>query len=256
MSFGRLFLRDVRSLVGFIFTPIGGIVLVIGVVWLNTQIRLARHGVETQAVVKDKHVSSSRDSEGKTSYSYKVLYEFKTAGGKAFTSDQSIGKPLYNRTAIGDTIIILYDPANPDSNAVKADRSRLIGPVLFTALGGIFTVIGLALLLASWRSASRITTILKRGIEAVGRITSIRRNTSYEVNGRHVFFIIEYEFEDHSHIKRRGSNPLVHEKMIEPLALGEGTEIPIKFLTRDPGQSTVDLDALRSLAQGAVASKA
>jgi len=249
MSFLRLLFRDVRTFVGLIFSPVGGVFLVIGLVWLNTQIRLTTHGVETQAVVKNKHVSTSRDSKGHTSYSYKVLYEFKTAEGRVFTSDQSIGKGLYNRTGIGDKIIILYDPANPDTNAVKADKWRFFGPALCAGFGSIFPLIGLALLVGAWRNASRIAAILKMGIEAAGRITNIQRNTSYTVNGRHVYFIIEYEFEDHTHMKRRGAEQLVHEKVVEPLALGAGGEIPIKFLARNPEQSTVDLNILRSLAQ-------
>jgi len=76
-------------------------------------------------------VSRSR-SKGKTSYAPKV--SFKTAEGKTveFTSKLSSSPPSYG---VGETVDVLYDPAEPQSAEVKGFLSLWLGPIVLSIMG-------------------------------------------------------------------------------------------------------------------------
>jgi hypothetical protein len=227
---------NVNASIGLLFALMGLATILVGAIVFGPDLALGRSGRETRADVVRKY-------EGGRSYN--LVYEFITGEGLAVRDEDAVSKGTYKKVQEGDAIVILYDPAFPKRTRVRGDWVAEGGHLVLFILGGVFGLVGLTLLAFGVRRTTRTRRILREGTPATARITQLKHNKAYRLNGRHVFFVVRYEYEDHLHNRRDGKDSLVHERHIQNLGLTQGSEIPVRFLPYAPEQSALDYDRMQ-----------
>ena len=79
------------------------------------------------------------------SESYAPVFSFVARDGQSYAVDSgsSSNPPGF---AVGETVRVLYDPANPTDAKIDTFFQIWVLPIVFGILGGIFTLVGLTLL--------------------------------------------------------------------------------------------------------------
>ncbi|WP_167760184.1 DUF3592 domain-containing protein [Paraburkholderia pallida] len=119
-------------------------------IWLwHSDARFAEHAVRTQGKVTD--LIAGRDSKG--NLSYHTQFEFTTPDGQRLRATGSAGtsSPDYS---LGDTVPVLYDPADPEDAEIDSFLERSFGALIVSLLGSISALVGGGLLAASIYSDS------------------------------------------------------------------------------------------------------
>ncbi|MEV0415167.1 DUF3592 domain-containing protein [Streptomyces sp. NPDC050448] len=135
--------------------PAGAVLGVVAYLKVRQAQRLVREGKRTQGVVtrlestqiapgSDATTTSSRSS-GTTVY-YPVI-TWATDDGRAMETRTNIARPKNRTLAVGTRVEVRYDPAAPSRWTLPAEGNGLWW--LFTALGGLFMVIGLGFFLGA-----------------------------------------------------------------------------------------------------------
>ncbi|MCC7118282.1 MAG: DUF3592 domain-containing protein [Anaerolineales bacterium] len=134
-------LMSADLIIGIVFPLVGGLLFVIGAfLFIRTRIFLGKaqetKGTVTQMVYR-------RSSKGGGGYS--PVYEFRTIDGQTITGrdNLSTNPPMFQ---VGQTIDVLYDPANPNNARIKKWMSLYFTSVLLCGMGATFGCTGLALL--------------------------------------------------------------------------------------------------------------
>jgi hypothetical protein len=130
-------------LVGVIFVAIGAVFIGLGIFFFIRTRRFLRTAAEAPGTIVELRESSG--SEGGTVYS--AVVEFQTADSRSIRWEESMasnppaGQP-------GDTLVMKYDPANPNKARIAKATRMWFMPMLFGGLGLLFFVIGVALTVA------------------------------------------------------------------------------------------------------------
>lgn len=119
----------------FSLLGLAGVAMLSGTVWMvdNTREFLANAEVAEGTVVAIK----SRDYGDRTYY---PVIRFKPFGNPQieFEGDSTEERPAYER---GDSVTVLYDPANPEKALIKSFMSLWLGPIATGILGTLFSAI-------------------------------------------------------------------------------------------------------------------
>lgn len=129
-------------IIGIVFSLVGGLLALIGVfLFIRTRIFM-----NTAQEVKGTVVRMvwSSDSEGGGGYS--PVYQFRTIEGRVIEKQDSLSSnpPMFKE---GQTIDVLYEPANPQNARIKKWMSLYFVSVLLGGMGLIFGGIGVVLLI-------------------------------------------------------------------------------------------------------------
>ena len=227
---------NVNTSIGLFFTLGGLAAVLVATIIAAPDLALGRSGRETRALVVRKY---------KGGRSNNLVYEFTTGNGVRVRDEDSVSHGTYKKVREGDTITILYHPAHPKRTRVLGDWFARVSHLVLFALGGILSLVGLVLLVCGVRRTARLRRVLREGMPATARITEMKHNIAYRLNGRYVYFVVRYEYEDHLHKRREGKDSLVHKRHIEGPGLTPGSEIPVKFLPYAPDQSALDYDRMQ-----------
>ena len=139
------------------FGVIGLGVLVAGLAWTLKRYSLARGAARAQGKVVDNRRTLSTDSgEGRrrfetTSETFHPVVEFATPAGEIVRfigSTGGAGAPEYQ---VGERVEVLYDPRNPRRAQMAAFSQLWLGPVVVSAAGLIFLLMGVGVFLLAGR---------------------------------------------------------------------------------------------------------
>lgn len=114
--------------------------------YLRRLVWLRRNGVRVPGRVGGRNWSLTVDTDGPTSVSAKSSsrYRFRTVEGEEVTTAQLV-KFSHNMLREGQHVTVAYNPDTPRESEIVEARSQVISAVLCLLLGGIFLVVGLAL---------------------------------------------------------------------------------------------------------------
>jgi len=126
------------------------------------------------------------------------------------------------------------------------------GMLIFAAPGALSFVAGLILTIIGivqnkkYRELVRIRQekeqeIEREGISTQGQVTFVDRNYAYLLNNNPVYSIIEYKFVDHRGIEHTGKNYQVPSEYVIRSQIVVGSEVELKYLTRDPEENRLVL---------------
>ncbi len=161
------FVGDHPEIIPAIFCAVGLIFVALGVIMLVRARRFARRAVRTTGDVVDLARRWSNpggpgnldslgnsDSLGNTgglgstgSYLYFPVVRFATADGQAVQFQSSTGTSWRSRR-VGQTVPVLYNPANPRDARIDTFMATGCLPVGFIVFGAVFVALGGAILLA------------------------------------------------------------------------------------------------------------
>lgn len=145
-SLFRLFLR----MGGWFVILLGVILLVLSLVGqsvLNTVKRFEEEGRVAQAVVVDKYIRESRDSDGDRKVTRYLTLRFETARAEQIEVSKSVGSKRYRDTGIGTEVEILYLASAPSTTELDRGSHRR-GSVILQLVSLVAGLVWLALL---WR---------------------------------------------------------------------------------------------------------
>lgn len=127
-------------------------------------------------------------SRSDNSTTYKPLVSFKTKEGRQieFTSSVSSNPPGYDE---GETVEVLYDPADPKDANINGFASLWLGPLILGILGAVFSLVGFLIILFKNLKQRKSQYLLDNGRRIATKFESVQFNSSYEVNGRSPFQI-------------------------------------------------------------------
>lgn len=164
---------------GIIFTFIGGVFLVVGLIITMYNYQFRSNGVEDTAVITK--IESFEGRENKRDYRVYIKY---IVDGKEY--NQYLG--FYNINMYeGKEIQIYYDPEDP--RRVKA-KDEIFVWFIFPSIGFLFFVIGLIMIINRVRRVRLNKELLESGQKIYAEFVEVRLNSSYSVNGRHPFCLI------------------------------------------------------------------
>jgi hypothetical protein len=169
-----------------VFSTIG-LGLLLGSVFLyaNTARFMDRAATAEGKVIDLVRQQSSSSSSG--TYSPVVEFTIPTGPRVEFTSSVGSRPPAYR---VGESVMVLYDPADPHKARIKSFFSLWFGFIIVFALGLIFAVVGLGMILVPARNRRRAEWLRLNGRRMKTSITAVERNTSLHVNGRYPYRIV------------------------------------------------------------------
>jgi hypothetical protein len=123
---------------GFIFAGIGSIFLIVGIIiTLNTRSFVAK-SVTTQGTVIDLIRRTSGSSRSSVYY---PMIQFTTSSGDRiiFEANSGSSQPAFKKD---QQVEVLYNPQQPNSAVINSWAELWLLPVICTAMGSLFVLIG------------------------------------------------------------------------------------------------------------------
>jgi hypothetical protein len=176
----------VIKILSVLFSTIG-LGLLVGSVFLysNTTGFVAR-----AATAEGKVIDLVRDrSSSGSSSTYRPVVEFTIPTGLRveFTSGVGTSPPAYR---VGEPVTVLYDPVDPNKARIKSFFSLWFGFMIVFALGLIFAILGLGMILVPARGRRRAEWLRRNGRRVKTAFKGVELNSSLHVNGRSPYRII------------------------------------------------------------------
>ena len=163
---------------GLLFAGIGG--------WnLLSDQKLADTGTVAQGTVVA--MSSSRDSDGGTTYRPTVEFFDKNGTRHEFTSSVSSNPPSFSR---GEKVEVIYDPTAPGKAIIDSFSTRYLLPLIFGGMGSLFALVGAGLVFAFFRRRRVIDQLKRTGIPIEAKFVECYRDTSTRINGRSPYRVV------------------------------------------------------------------
>ncbi|QHQ35614.1 hypothetical protein [Algicella marina] len=146
--------------------------------------RLKADGVDGFAVITDKDIEISYDSDGDKQTTYRLYFNVELPG-RTLADDDSVGRKFYNAQRIGDRLPIRYWRPDPDVNEIEPGSTttaiwitKIIAVVALTA--------ALAWGYIAYEKAAKATRMRKGGERRRARVTEHMR-TGITVNNRRMY---------------------------------------------------------------------
>jgi len=126
-------------------------------------------------------------SDGTTMYS--PVVRFTTAEGIAIEFRSSVGtsSPPYS---IGDTVGVLYLPANPEKANINSISGLWTGAIILSILGSIFFLIGFVIIFIGFFKQNKAKRLKEQGQKIKAKFQSVERNLALSVNGKNPYQIL------------------------------------------------------------------
>lgn len=122
--------------------------------------------------------SSSRTSDGSTTYSPVVKYE---VSGQSYRVASNMGSSSYPK--IGGTREIAYDPSRPNESKVVEGTGSILWLYLFPIIGTACVVIGLYAFIRSTKRSGNINRLMQSGQKLQGILVDIQSGSSNRKGG-------------------------------------------------------------------------
>ncbi len=166
-----------------LFLCIGLFVMAIGVFFAVGQYQFAQTAQQTMGEVTA--LIPQTDSDG-TTYAPELGY---MVNGQRYSlvSNYSSNPASY---AVGDSVVVFYDPTNPDSAKMGTTVALYGGPVIAGGIGIVFVCIGGIMLGVYVKRKKDILWLRHQGQAFHGTIASITQDMAYNMNGKHPYRIV------------------------------------------------------------------
>ena len=121
--------------------------------------RLTTEGLPAIATITRLEIESGEDSN-----TYHVHYQFRAViqgDNIRFQGSDQVSAGYYRQLSVGQNIPIVHWASDPNLSAVKAELGppSIFLPVCFGGMGGLFTLIGLAMLFSSIKSIAHLSRL-------------------------------------------------------------------------------------------------
>lgn len=167
------------SFVKYLFAAVGLIMLTAAAFfYIDTQHFLSSADSADGTVIRLQRKWSSDDSPV-----YNPVVHFYTANGKAieFTSSVGSNPPSFST---GERVEVLYLANAPYNAKINTFATLWLGTIIFSVLGCIFSLVGLALILVTGGKRKLASRLKKEGIPVNARYVGVRLNNSISFNGK------------------------------------------------------------------------
>ncbi len=128
----------------------------------------------------------SKRSDNSTTYAPLVSFTTKAGNKIEFTSAVSSNPPSYSE---GESVEVLYDPADPKDASINGFASLWIGPLVFGILGTVFFLIGFGIILFGILKQRKTQYLRDNGKRIETKFVQVHLNYGMAVNGRNPFQI-------------------------------------------------------------------
>ena len=236
---------------GRIFTIVGGIFGLVGLVLLGIGIALAAstatflasaERTDGTVIALTARTSTTRGSGGhvRRSTNWYPTVKF-TVDGRSYSFQSSTGSnpPSYEE---GESVPVAYDPDDPSDARIASFWAAYLAPLIVGGLGLVFTPIGVVLFVKGRRIARLRAWLRRQGQQVWAEIEHVGPDLSTEVNNRHPY-IIRATWQD----ERTGRTHTATSDHIGydpgPRLQGQ-THVRVLYDPADPDRNLVDLDAL------------
>jgi len=223
LSLSALARRSILLWVGLLFSIVGLVFLTIGVNASLEEHAYRTQGLDMQAVVLEKTlVRADRQNTPRTRYL--VTYQFTSADGEVIDGTAEVPVEKWERLEAGQPFAVTYLPGDPDSSRLPGGN-QWIPALVFTAFGGVFTLLGAGLAFVDGRHLIRAARVLRHGLVTDG--TVLRASpTSTSIN-RVPQWRIHYRYRDHLGRTQEGASHLV--SLAEGSTWKEGDRGTVRF---------------------------
>lgn len=178
----------VLKIISGVFSTVGVGMLVGSFFIFSNTSRFIAGATETGGKVIALDRSRSSSSSG-SSTTYRPVVEFTTATGKQIEFTSSVGSsPPSHR--VGETVTVLYNPADPYSARIKSFFQLWFGFLIVFLLGLVFAAIGLTMIFLRRRGQKRSEWLRAHGRRVRTSFTGVELNQSLRVNGRSPYQIV------------------------------------------------------------------
>lgn len=176
-----------------------GILFLVGTTFsLYSGMDMAKNGIKTTGTITDLDISVSEDK----SRTYFPIIQFTTQENQQVEFRSSMGSSSY-RGSIGQSIDVLYNPANPNDAIIDSTFGVYGLSIILGIFGGVFTLIGGVPVVFGIASKKKSTRLLREGTPVQVKITGVEENTMIQINKRSPYQIIaDVHDKDTNTIKR------------------------------------------------------
>jgi len=205
LSLWTLARRSFLLWVGMPFLILGLVFLTIGVQASLEEHAYRTQGLTVEAVMPDKSiVKADRQQNPRTQYV--ISYRFTPAQGETITGSAEVPVEEWERLEAGRTFTVTYLPGDPASSRPPGGDDW-IAALVFSLVGGVFTLLGAGLVFEDGRRLVRAARVLRRGIPTEG--TVVRTEPTNASINRVTQWQIRYRYRDHVGRAQEGVSPLV-----------------------------------------------
>ena len=224
---------------GGIWLAVGGPMLILSLYFGWQQVSLTKQlqteGQATSGMVLTKYIetSSSHSDRSSSSPTYWVTFRFSTEAGQVIKGKAQVAADTWDALIERHPVQVTYLPSAPQSHRMAGESFPWILPIIFAAIGALFTIVGGVVFRAGLRSR-RVSEQLRHGGTTVEAAVTGVGPASVRINGIKQW-VIRYEFTDSTGRKRTGTSfPMPPE---EAEAWEAGQQGLIRYDPRAPGKS-------------------
>ena len=175
-------------ILGFIFTGVGLLLTGTEIYIAATTVHFVATASRATGNVFEIKISSSRDTNGDLNTYYSPEIEFTDDGGSTITFVSDV-ESSYESYSVGDTVPVIYDPANPHHANIDS-FFRIWGTALMSGVMGVaFLFAGVGILIYLGIKSKRRQWLKQNGTIIQAEVISCDMNTSISVMGRHPYSI-------------------------------------------------------------------
>lgn len=190
----------------------GAIWLAVGLIFLPVGLVLAWHEYQRGTVIPAEgeralgmvltrtYTASSKNNDP----SYSIEYRFATREGRQITSRAKVTRAEWELLKERGPVKVGYLPANPDINRVPSQLGDTVEAVVFSAVGGVFSLLGGVIAGIGLLRLLRQRRLASSGSSAQARVESVVE-TNYSVNGVRQL-AVSYRFQDSSGREMHGKS--------------------------------------------------
>lgn len=174
----KVSVKKVFMQVGIIFSAVGVLLLVIGMIIHTANTSFMKSADMTYAEITDivRHHQYKKGNKGDN---YDVWIEY-TVDGKTYNSRiNSYDSSMY----VGKEIEVYYDPENPSDVRTGSN----VAVAICTAMGGLFFALGMTFLTVAIIKGRKRKLLKQNGEALTGTIINVSMNTNVRINNRHPY---------------------------------------------------------------------
>lgn len=220
------------ALFGGIFALVGMGLLIGGIIWFTSTKKFISNADVVSATISE--IDSYRDSDGDYHYRVFVAYEYNGRNYDVYLPEYS--SSMYE----GKKINVYVDPDNPGK--VRGKSMAYLGPIILMGMGGVFSAIGLPIMIAGLKKQSKKKRLLAEGERRYATIVGSGR-TNVKINGRYLHYV-DCEYQDpYSGMKYLYRGGQLRE---DPYHL-MGMQVPVYVDRNDPSQYYVAAEEINTM---------
>lgn len=166
------------------FILFGGLFTIFGILHYQKTDQFLANATHTNGTVIE--LTSYRDDEG--TIMYRPIVQFYDHAGNmvVFSSSNASHPPAYR---IDETVKVAYNPDNSSDAKLVNFMALWFMPLMFTAMGSLFVLIGLFLLCLKRPPHKYTKELQQNGIAIQAAINGVEPNPDYSKGGRHPYII-------------------------------------------------------------------